>query len=392
MKRYRLNDPKTLLGILNKLQNIPVSQPGTEMSYLIESPKIENGLAKSTHIKLTPIKGEMGKPEHIVAILKENKVELKIKLLNPFQNDLFDVTEIVIEPLARSTKRASLSGIQAQNLHIAENVQIATILSLYGKTSIITQTINKFQDLIERTLSNHNFFIKKINVGFFYSTTNPLLEQISQAKTPFFLRDSHKKIIYTERTFFNPNNKMQQREIDATFHNYLVNNIKSVLIVPLFTNKNMLIGYVEITSNMPNLGNSYLSNDIESSNGISALLALLESSSEDFIFNMEIAYVKDWYKMADKETIRDLSEDGKGVGIYYSGKDISEQYPAGSKISFQISINNQAYTFFGNLKGWKKPKPGFSKGILGTKIHSCDIPNGIELVQHYAANVIQGAL
>ncbi|NCN10579.1 MAG: hypothetical protein GW938_12120 [Leptospira sp.] len=392
MKRYRLNDPNTLLGILNKLQNIPVNQPGTELSYLIESPKIENGLAKSTHIKLTPLGGEIGKPELVVAILKENKVELKIKLLNPFQNDLFDVTEITIEPLARSTKRASLSGIQAQNIQIAENVQIATILSLYGKTSIITQTINKFQNHLERTLTAHNYFIKKINVGFFYSTTNPLLEQISQTKTPFFLRDSHKKIIYIERTFFNPKNKMQQREIDATFHNYLVNNIKSVLIVPLFTNKNMLIGYVEISSNTPNLGNPDLSENIESNNGISALLAFIESSSEDFIFNMEFAYVKEWQPISEKETIRDLSEDGRGVGIYYSGEDVSEKYPAGSKISFQISINNQVYTFFGNLKGWKKPKPDFSKGIIGTKIHSCDIPNGIELVQRYASNIIQGAL
>jgi hypothetical protein len=392
MKRYRLNDPKTLLGVLNKLQNIPVTLPGTEFNYIIESPKLENGLVKSTNIKLTPLQAEMGKPDHLMAILKENKVDLKLKQVNPYENDLFDVIEIIIEPLERSSKRATLNGIQVQEIHISENVQIATILSLYGKTSIITQTINQFQNHLERTLTSYNFFIKKINVGFFYSATNPLLEQLSQAKAPFFLRDSHKKIYYTERSFFNPINKMPQRELDATVHNYLLNNVKSALIVPLFANNNMLIGYVEITSNTPNLGNDHLANDIESNNGISAVLAFLESSSEDFIFNMEIAYVKDWKLLSHKENIRDLSQDGRGVGIFYSGADRSEEFPPGSKISFQIKINNQVYTFYGNLKGWKKPKPDSTRGIIGTKIHSCDIPNGIELILQYADRVIQGTL
>ena len=197
MKRYRLTDSKTILGVLNRLQSVPVTQTGTNFKYIIESARVENGLSQNSNINLTPLQDEMGKPDRLMAILKENKVELKIKQVNPFQNDLFDVVEILIEPLERSAARANLKNINAENIHVSETVDIATILSLYGKTSIITQTINQFQSHLENSLIQQGYFIKKINVGFFYAATSSLLEHLSQAKSPYFLRDSHRKIFYT---------------------------------------------------------------------------------------------------------------------------------------------------------------------------------------------------
>ncbi|WCL48956.1 hypothetical protein [Leptospira sp. GIMC2001] len=387
MKRYRLTDSKTILGVLNRLQSVPVTQTGTNFKYIIESVRMENGLSQNSNINLTPLQDEMGKPDRLMAILKENRVELKIKQVNPFQNDLFDVVEILIEPLERSAARANLRNIQAENIHLSETVDIATILSLYGKTSIITQTINQFQSHLENSLIQHGYFIKKINVGFFYAATSSLLEYLSQSKSPYFLRDSHRKIFYTERGFFNPTSKMSDKELDQMLNNQLLNNIKSTLIVPLFTNRNVLLGYVEISSNMPNLGNDTLANDIESPGGISAVLSFLESSAEDFIFNMEIGYVKEWKKISDKEDIRDLSQDGRGVGIYFSGSAKEEEFPTGSKIVFSIKINNQYYSFYGNLRSWK-PGGADSKALIGTRIHTCDIPNGINLLQSYANNIM----
>jgi hypothetical protein len=388
MKKYRLTDPKTLLGVLNKLQGIPVTLPGTEFKYIIEGAKVEKGLNLSTNINLTPLQDEMGKPDKLIAILKENKVELLIKQVNPFQNDLFDVIEILIEPLERSAPRAPIKNIAVEKIQLAETVDIATILSLYGKTSIITQTINSFQSHIENTLIQNNYFIKKVNVGFFYAATSPLLEHLSQLKTSYFLRDAHRKIFYTDKSFFKPDTKMQPREIDSMLNNLLLNNIKSVLIVPLFTTTNVILGYVEITSNMPNLGNDFLADEIDSPNGMSAVTSFLDSSAEDFIFNLELAYVKEWNQVAGKENIRDLSQDGRGIGIFFSGKDISDKYPTGSKVSFDIIINNQLYTFLGNLKGWKKPGSPGEMSILGLRIHSCNIANGIELLRAYSSKII----
>lgn len=175
MKKYRLTDPKTLLGVLNKLQSVPVTCAGTELKYIIEGAKVEKGLNLSTNITLTPLQEELGKPEKLIAILKENKVELSIKQVNPYQNDLFDVFEIIIEPLERSAKRAPIKNITVENIYLSETVDIATILSLYGKTSTITQTINQFQSYLEQSFLKNNFFIKKVTVGFFYAATTPLL-------------------------------------------------------------------------------------------------------------------------------------------------------------------------------------------------------------------------
>lgn len=388
MKKYRLTDPKTLLGILNKLQGIPVTFPGTNLKYIIEGAKVEKGLNLSTNVTLTPMQEEMGRPDHLIAILKENKVELRIKLMNPYQNDLFDVIEILIEPLERSSPRAPIKNILVESVNLAETVDIATILSLYGKTSLITQVINQFQAQLENSLIQNNYFIKKITVGFFYAATSNLLEHLSQAKSPYFLRDAYRKTFYTEKGFFNPTTKMQPREIDAMLNNLLLNNTKSVLIVPLFTNTNVLLGYIEIISNMPNLGNDTLADEIESNNGISAILTFLESTAEDFIFNMEISYIKEWKEISEKEIIRDLSQDGRGVGIFYSGEDISSKYPPGSKIGFRIRINNQPYNFLGNLRGWKSPEKPNDKTMIGVRIHNCDQDNGVELLRAYASSVI----
>ncbi len=388
MKKYRLTEPKTLLGVLNKLQNLPVTFPGPDLKYIISATKVEKGLTLSTHIVLTPLQEDMGKPDKLIAILKENKVELHIKQVNPYQNDLYDVFEILIEPLERSSKRAPIKNIFLTSLRLAETVDIATILSLYGKTSLITQTINQFQTFIEKALLNNSYFIKKVTVGFFYSANTPLLEQLSLAKAPYFLRDAHKKIFYTENGFFNPEGKMKPKEIENLIANLLVNNIKSVLIVPLFTTGNVLLGYVEIQSNMPNLGNDFLAHEISSPNGISAVLSFLESSSEDFIFNLEVAHIKEWVEISPKEYVRDLSQDGRGVGIFYSGEDKSSRFPLGSKVSFQILINSQPYLFQGNLKGWKKAVNPGEKSILGIRIHACNPPNGIELLRAYASNLL----
>lgn len=388
MKKYRLTDPKTLLGVLNKLQHVPVTYPGPDYKYIIASAKVEKGLSLNTHITLNPLQEDMGKPDKLIAILKENKVELHIKQVNPYQNDLYDVYEILIEPLERSAKRAPVKNIFVQSLSMAETVNIATILSIYGKTSIITQTINQFQYFIENALLNNGYFIKKVNIGFFYQVNTPLLEHLSQAKVPYFLRDAHKKIFYTENNFFRPDTKMQPREIDSMLNNLLVNNIKSVLIVPLFTTGNTLLGFIEIQSNLPNLGNEFIAKDISSPNGLPLLLNFLDSNSEDFIFNLEVSYVKEWEELSPKELVRDISQDGRGIGIFYSGPDKSSKYPPGSKVSFVLTINGQPYLFQGNLKGWKKPNSEKEKAILGFRIHTSNPPNGIELLRAYASSIL----
>jgi hypothetical protein len=388
MKRYRLTEPKTLLGILGKLNSVPVLCPGTDLKYMIEGAKIANGLNQSTHIVLSSLQDDFGKPDRLVAILKENRVELKIKQLNPFQKELFDVQEILIEPLERSSARANIQNIYVQNVQISKTVDIGTILSVYGRTSTVTQINNQFQNFLEDTLGSNHYFIKKINVGFFYAASSKLLEYLEQSKQSFFVRDSHKKVFFTETGFFNPSIKMQPKELDSLLNHYLVNNIKSVLIIPFFTKSNTLLGYVEILSNLPNLGNSGLESAIDSPEGLPSLLQFLETSAEEFIFNLELSHTKEWILLSEKEKIRDLSQDGKGLGFYYRSENPPDALTSGSKIQFDIIINQKNYSFFGDIRSWKKRVQETGPDIIGTRIYNSDKESGVELLRAYATSIL----
>jgi hypothetical protein len=392
MKKYRLTDQKTLQGILNKLLNKTVSSLGTELKYTITSVSSENDMMKSTLITLKPLQDEMGKPTSIVSILKENKIELKIKLVSPYQPDYFMVSEIIIEPLERNAKRAQIRNINAENIHISQPVDIGSIISIYGKTSIINQSINNFQVDMEVSLSQAGYFMKRVNVGFFYAADTPLIEALSASKSPFFLRDSHRKVFYTDRPFFNPIGTLKDREVDAMVNKYLVNNVKSVLIVPFFSMGRVLLGYLEIQSNMPNLGNETLATKIETPQGISDLVHYIDFRTEDFTFELELAYVKDWVPIAKIESIRDISQDGKGMGLYFKDAKRLTSIVLGSKIAFSILINNQYYTFYGNVRNVSQPKTPQEMGGIGVRIHSCNKPEGIQLLSVYCSHLINTEL
>jgi hypothetical protein len=109
---------------------------------------------------------EMGKPDLLVAIMKENKVEIRIKQENPYRNDLYHVIEVIIEPLERSAARATIKNIKLLNLHYSPQLDLTSVLSLYGKTSMITQTIQKFQVMLETSLNQFGYFITKVREDF----------------------------------------------------------------------------------------------------------------------------------------------------------------------------------------------------------------------------------
>jgi hypothetical protein len=391
MKKYILKEQKTLENVINKLLNKPVNSVHEEnRPYTITNLTLEKDLNNSVTIQIEGIEGaEIGKPDLLQTIVKDNKVELRIKQQSPYRNDLYTVVEVIIEPLERSAQRAAIRNIKLLNLHYSPQIDLTSVLSLYGKTSIITQTIQKFQVMLESSLNQFGYFITKVRVGFYYAADTPLLNALADAKTSYFLRDAYKKQFYNERNFFNPISKFKPQNIDAIVQNLLLDNVKSVLIIPFFGNGNTLLGYVEIFSSLSNLGNEYLQNDIESGMGISQLINFISSRCEDFTYELELSYVKEWKMFSAKEDAIDISQDGRGLGIFLSQIKDYSFLENGSKIAFSIPINKKHYLFYASVKNVKKIKSGDNLGTsIGVRIYSCDQPEGIGLLATYATQLI----
>ncbi len=393
MKKYILTDQKTLTSILSRLQGKAINSLTEDVKYSITKIMPEKDLNHSTNVVIEAVEGEIQKPQTLVSIMKENKVEIRLKQENPYRNDLYKVLEIIIEPLERSAARASIKNIKLMNLYYSPQIDLTSVLSLYGKTSIITQTIQQFQIMLESALNQFGYFVTKVNVGFYYSADTPLLNALSDAKAPYFLRDAYKKQFYTERGFFNPNSKFKPQAVDNMIQGHLLENVKSVIIVPFFGAGNVLLGYVEIYSSLPNLGNDSLQKEIESPNGVAPLVNFIESRCEDFTFELELAYVKEWRLFSAKEDAMDISQDGRGLGVNLAGGKDYSFIDKGTKVAFSISINKKNYLFYGSVKNVKKPKtdPTASWNV-GLRIYSCDKPEGISLMAAYATQLINNNL
>ncbi len=387
MKKYRLTDQRTVFGILLKLTNTSLIDPKTKQKYQIKNPSSVSDIIKSVYFELGSDSPLTTKPSSLTCVLKENRVEIRIKQVNPYQDDLFQVTEVLIEPLERSAKRTSIEDIHAKNFQVAAKIDISTIISVYGKTSIINQALNQWQLHLEQVLSNFGYFIKRVNIGFFYAADTPLMEALSTTSAPYYLRDSNKGIFYSERGFFSQK-KLNDVYIRSYLDNLLVNNIKSVLIFPVFSNEKILLGYFEIMSNLPDLGNAALQNDINGSQGISPLMSFLETKSEEYVFHLEFSYAKDWEIVGSQCLIRDLSQDGRGIGIYLPSGTALENRPVGTPTSFQVDINGITYTFYGSLRSIKAPTSENENQSAGIHIFQCDRPEGLSLLETYASQLI----
>ncbi|GBF51555.1 hypothetical protein LPTSP4_30930 [Leptospira ryugenii] len=382
-----MTDQRTVLGILSKLSNVSLQDPKSKHKYQIQNPNTVNDIIKSVHFELKTLEDKWNKPSSLLCVLKDNRVEIRIKQVNPYRDDLFMVMEILIEPLERSAKRTSLEDINAYQFQIAAKIDISTIISLYGKTSIINQALNQWQFHLEQVLGNFGYFIKKVNIGFYYAADTPLMEALSVSSAPFFLRDSNKGMFFTDQGFFSPK-KLNEIYVRSYLDNLLVNNIKSVLIYPVFSNEKVLLGYFEIQSNLPDLGNQALQQDITGPGGINPLLAFLERKSEEYVFHLEFSYAKDWDLIAETAMVRDLSQDGRGIGIYLSDGRDWESKPLGAPVSFQLLINGIYFTFFGSLRSIKPGSHEKESKSAGVHIFQCDRPEGLALLEAYATQLI----
>lgn len=390
MKKYRLTDQKTLLGVLLKLQSNAVTDPVSQKKYRIQNPINSGDLNQSVHFTIQAESGPIGKPSSLVAIMKDNKAEIRFKQVNPYQEELFFTTEILIEPLERSAKRANIENIPISNLQIGTTVDIGTILSLHGKTSIINQTLTSWQMHLEQILSNFGYFIKRVNIDFYYATDSRLMEALAQSKSLYFLIDSNKGIFHEDHGFYHPK-KLGENMLRNLLDNYLVNNIKSVLVVPVKSYSGVHLGFFEITSNMPGLGNSSLQTDINGSNGLTPLLHFLTLKSEEFLYQMELSYTNQWKPLVQNAKIRDISEDGAGIGLYVPPNSPLKELTKGSPVSFQVLINQNWYSFFGSIRGIKASESS-SDSILGIRVYQCDRPEGLSLLSAYASQLIGNPL
>lgn len=388
MKKYILTDQATLSNIVKKLLNKSLTARADDNRYIIESYVAEKDINQSVNITIRNPDGPMTNPKVLVAIMKENKVEIRIKQVNPYQDDFFTILEIIITPLERSAERATIKNIFLHDLHYSAHMDITSLLSVYGKTSIVTQAIQNFEHELEAILNQNGYFITSLRVGFFYSVDTPLLNEIADAKAPYFLRDAFHKDFYSERTFFNPVGKMRQNYLDGMIQKHLMENIKSVLIIPFFGAGNILIGYVELRSSLPNLGNEQLNNDIESANGISAITEYIDNRCEDFNFEIELSYIKEWKLFSERDDIIDISQDGRGMGCYLAnGRSYSFLQP-GTKVAFKIQINQVDYEFYASVRNVKPTNHGDKGANMGMRIYISNPSEGIPLLASYANQLI----
>jgi hypothetical protein len=365
MKKYRLTDQRTLLGIVSKLTTTVLQDRDTKQKFTLNNPVAVNDILKSVHITITAAEPMVSKPKTLVCVLKENRVELRVKPVNPYQDDLMQVYEILIEPLERSAKRAAIEDISAYELQMAQTADLGTVISIYGKTSIINQALNQWQVHLEQVLTNFGYFIKKIQIGFYYAADTQLMEALATSKAPYYVRDANRRIFYTDRGFYSPK-KLSEMYVRS------------------------YLGYFEILSNLPDLGNSSLQSDIEGPEGIGPLLSFLDQKAEEFVFQLEFAYAKDWETIIRTTPVRDISQDGRGIGITLPKGTNIDLRPIGSPVSFQLKINSSPYTFFGSLRSLKKGENDTTN--IGLQIFQCDKSEGMSLLSSYASNLIGEAV
>lgn len=389
MKKYRLTDQRTLLGIVSKLTTTVLQDRETNQKMTLTSPVAVNDILKSVHITIVATEPILSKPKSLVCVLKENRVELRVKPVNPYQDDLLQVYEILIEPLERSAKRAAIEDISAYELKMAQTADLGTVISIYGKTSIINQALNQWQMHLEQVLTNFGYFIKKVQIGFYYAADTQLMEALAISKVPYYVRDANRRIFYTDRGFYSPK-KLSEIYIRSYLDSLLLNNTKSTLIFPFFSNGKVLLGYFEIISNLPDLGNASLQSNIDGPEGIGPLLSFLEQKAEEFVFQLEFAYAKDWETIIRTTPVRDISQDGRGIGIALPKECKIDGRPIGSPVSFQLKINSAPYTFFGSLRSLKKGEDQTTN--IGVQIFQCDKTEGMSLLSTYASNLIGEAV
>ncbi|TGK81639.1 hypothetical protein EHQ24_10055 [Leptospira noumeaensis] len=389
MKKYRLTDQRTLLGIVSKLTTTVLQERDSKQKFTLTNPVAVNDILKSVHITITATEPLLSKPKSLVCVLKENRVELRVKPVNPYQDDLLQVYEILIEPLERSAKRAAIEDISAYEIKMAQTADLGTVISIYGKTSIINQILTQWQVHLEQTLTNYGYFIKKVQIGFYYAVDTQLMEALATSKAPYYVRDANRRIFYTDRSFYSPK-KLTEIYIRSYLDSLLLNNTKSTLIFPFFSNGKVLLGYFEIISNLPDLGNPSLQSDIEGPEGIGPLLTFLEQKAEEFIFQLEFAYAKDWETAIRTTPVRDISQDGRGISMSIPAGTSIENRTLGSPVSFQMVINSSPYTFYGSLRSLKKADSDITN--IGIQIFQCDKPEGMSLLSTYASNLIGEAV
>ena len=388
MKKYILTDQATLAGVVKKLLNKPLTSRSENFHYLITSYTIEKDLNNSISIIVKQVDdSEMNNPNLLVSITKENKVEIRIKQLNPYRNDLFTILEIIITPLERSAQRAQIKNINLINLYYSPQSDLTSLLSLYGKTSVVTQAIQNFQVELETILNKYSYFITKVNVGFYYAANTPLLNHLADTKAPYFMRDAYRKIFYTERTFFDPATKMKDVHINSYTQKHLIENVKSVLIIPFFGSGNTLLGYVELQSSFPDLGSQAMSTNIESPEGIAAIVNFIEARCEFFTFQLELSYLKEWKLFSAQEDVIDISQDGRGIGCYVADKKDKGFLQAGAKVSFSILINDQHYQFYAGIKN-VKPSPDLKGLNVGMRVYVSEPQDGLDLLSSFAGQLI----
>lgn len=389
MKKYRLTDQRTVLGIVSKLTTTVLLDKDSKQKFTLTNPVAVKDILKSVHITIATTEPIVSKPKSLVCVLKENRVELRVKAVNPYQDDLLQVYEILIEPLERSAKRAAIEDISAYEFKMAQTADLGTVISIYGKTSIINQILNQWQVHLEQVLTSYGYFIKRIHIGFYYAVDTQLMEALATSRAPYYVRDANRRIFYTDRGFFSPK-KLSEIYVRSYLDSLLLNNAKSTLIFPFFSNGKVLLGYFEIISNLPDLGNSILQSNIEGPEGIGPLLAFLDQKAEEFVFQLEFAYAKDWETLIRTTPVRDISQDGRGIGMSLPAGTNIESRALGSPVSFQMVINSSPYTFFGSLRSMKK---GESDSInIGVQIFQCDKPEGMSYLSSYASNLIGEAV
>ncbi|TGL86834.1 hypothetical protein EHQ68_16225 [Leptospira congkakensis] len=389
MKKYRLTDQRTLLGIVSKLTATVLQERDSQQKFTLQNPVAVNDIMKSVHITIVASEPLISRPKSLICVLKENRVELRVKPVNPYQDDLLQVYEILIEPLERSAKRAAIEDISAYEIKMAQTADLGTVISIYGKTSIINQTLNQWQVHLEQTLTNYGYFIKKVQIGFYYAVDTQLMEALAASKAPYYVRDANRRIFYTDRSFYSPK-KLSEIYIRSYLDSLLLNNTKSTLIFPFFSNGKVLLGYFEIISNLPDLGNPILQSDIEGPEGIGPLLTFLEQKAEEFIFQLEFVYAKDWETVIRTTSVRDISQDGRGIAMTLPAGTNIENRTLGSPVSFQMVINSSPYTFYGSLRSLKKGESNTTN--IGVQIFQCDKPEGMSLLSTYASNLIGEAV
>ncbi len=366
---YRLTDHQSMLHALQRVQGkegrsagLPVTVQAVETDAAVGEEIVLRTNAKAT--------------EAIVYPFKENLLKIRIQGLDETS---YRVKDIVIEPVARHSARVE-SNVRVSEVLAAPPVDITSSIALYGKTSSIAKTCQMGKMFLINHLNSRGFMVSDCSIGFYYASDNELFQHLEENGKHLFVIDALSKSVHAGPAYYDPVTDLREDRRETFFTSYSRDKVRSHYVYTFRDQVGTVMGYVDLRSTMPGLGQRALSSAESRGRTLALFEEFLFEQCVDLVFQMEMFSVKQWVRIGNSEELLDVSENGRGarLTVRTEAERILRQ---GSKVRFQLALNGAAHEFTATVRSVKPHEGGLAVGL---RIHRGSAENSLPLLAAFA--------